>query len=176
MELYRFWATANHWKCKKMQHKCTQRCLGFENYRIKRDTPKCQFFPVRAQAQGSLCPALRGLGTRRWARGHGGLIHRVFGTFRKLGHFDFSLKMMLTLEEIAFFDTFPKSKIRSKMTENAHSFVRKRCFAMNNWNLALKTAFSFEALLFFYKLLALKGHEILQKIITKMASALKIIG
>ena len=61
------------------------------------------------------------------------------------------------------------------MSENAHSFVRKRDFAVNNRKLALKTAFSLEALLFFYKLLVLKGHKILQKILAKMASAPKII-
>ena len=27
-----------------MQHKCTQRCLGLQNYRIKRDAPKCNFW------------------------------------------------------------------------------------------------------------------------------------
>ena len=27
-----------------MQHKCIQRCLGLENYRTKRDAPKCNFW------------------------------------------------------------------------------------------------------------------------------------
>ena len=35
---------------------------------------------------------------------------------------------------------------------------------MENENVALKTAFLFEALLIFYKILALQLHEILQKI------------
>ena len=61
------------------------------------------------------------------------------------------------------------------MSENAHSFERKRYFAMKNRNLALKIAFSFEALLFFYKILALQRHEILQKITPKIAFELEII-
>ena len=60
------------------------------------------------------------------------------------------------------------------MKENAHSFVRKRDFALKEENMQLKTAFSFEALLFFYKILALKRFEILQQIVPKMASAYKV--
>ena len=59
-------------------------------------------FPGKSMGSGFSLSGL-GSGVSAGTERPGGLIHRVFGTFRKLDHFSFSLKLKLTLEEIAFF-------------------------------------------------------------------------
>ena len=72
------------------------------------------FFPVRAQAQGSLCPALRGLGTRRWANSRGGLIHRVFGTFENWVTWIFRWKWCSLSKKLHFSTLFQSRKFAKK--------------------------------------------------------------